>query len=464
VTYNREEKVESFQFDDAGEEVGYISLMQARVIAIRHAQDNPDIYPSKYAEVLLVWELLSAEVDDDYYHIKLSWRASGRFEGKPGVEEFIINKIGSIEIRQLLDEPLLEPENTATNIDTQTDPPRRRRRVSLRKNQSVSSANHEATDVRRLTNQQLIEIGNHLNRLYKPMPGNGITAWCLLIGHASPSRHSDAQEVAKRYMNLRSLDVDSVFSATSCWHSTPGVEARRFTGNKARYDSKDSPRFGPYKMWCIDHGVDRSTCLNQCLQGLYDEKAQMFMAQAALNMSSSTAEEDIEQDKIPTIGHPPTQVSSEINRSASRRSTSYVTPNSEIVTLPIVRELNTLIGDILVFGSTVTRGEALITTITQVGGTLRVFSPSVTGRSVSLMWDTNIARGTIRVPAATKLRRCLPDATIPINNFRDIMSEIGVDIEQISGLQSLAVPENRMIEVLGRLTPVIRQLATFYEG
>lgn len=279
MAYHQEEKIDLNEF---GEEVQYISLMQARLLAIRHAQENSEIYPAKYSGVRLVWELISTDEDDDYYHIKLSWRPSGRFEGKPGVEEFFIDKTGSIELRQLLDEPSL-PDDL-----------------------------------------------------------------------------------------------------------------------------------------------------------------------------------EITQETSSVIEHPTAQTPTKINNHPRSRATQYVAPGSKIVSLPIMRELSGLIGDVLDFGTKMTTGKAMVATITQLGWTLRIFSPSVGVRSVSLMWSTNIDRGTIRVPAADKLRRCLPEATIPIDEFRDIMRGIGVDIETISGLQSLAVAENHMIEVLDQLAPVIRQLATFY--
>ena len=37
-------KEEKFDFTDAGEALGYISLDQARVMALQHARDNRDVY------------------------------------------------------------------------------------------------------------------------------------------------------------------------------------------------------------------------------------------------------------------------------------------------------------------------------------------------------------------------------------------------------------------------------------
>ena len=47
---------EKFDFTGEGEVVDYISLEQARVLAIRHARDKPDFYGASYSGINLVWE------------------------------------------------------------------------------------------------------------------------------------------------------------------------------------------------------------------------------------------------------------------------------------------------------------------------------------------------------------------------------------------------------------------------
>ena len=100
-----EKEEQKFEFDSAGEAVGYISLEQARVLAIRHARDNTDFYGPAYSGVNLVSEVVSQEEGEDYYDIRLSFRPAGRFRGEPGLEQFIIDKTGDIQVRQILDEP-----------------------------------------------------------------------------------------------------------------------------------------------------------------------------------------------------------------------------------------------------------------------------------------------------------------------------------------------------------------------
>ena len=107
MTTNNEDKSDSFEFDSSGEEIQYMSLMKARLFAIRHARENTDIYGPRLSQQTMVWDLSSAEEDDeDYYRIILTFRPAGKFLGTPGLEEFIIDKgSGAIELRQILDEP-----------------------------------------------------------------------------------------------------------------------------------------------------------------------------------------------------------------------------------------------------------------------------------------------------------------------------------------------------------------------
>ena len=92
-------------FTPQGEALGYISLDQARVLAMRTARDNPAFYGPNYPEISLVWEIISQESSEDYYDIKLSFRPAGHYEDTPGIDQFMIEKTGIIRVRQLLAEP-----------------------------------------------------------------------------------------------------------------------------------------------------------------------------------------------------------------------------------------------------------------------------------------------------------------------------------------------------------------------
>ena len=97
---------EKFELTPEGESLGYISLDQARVLAVQHAQQHTDFYGSRYARRELAWEELSAEEGEDYYRIRLSYRPARGFRGEPGVDLLTIDKTGAIELRQILSEPV----------------------------------------------------------------------------------------------------------------------------------------------------------------------------------------------------------------------------------------------------------------------------------------------------------------------------------------------------------------------
>ena len=82
-----------------------VSLEKARLIVLRYAGENTAVYGPDYADAPLVWEVASAESGEEFYYIRLTYRPAGNFEGKPGVEEFITDKEGAIEFRQVLEHP-----------------------------------------------------------------------------------------------------------------------------------------------------------------------------------------------------------------------------------------------------------------------------------------------------------------------------------------------------------------------
>ena len=71
-TGNRDE--ESLEFDSAGEAAAYISLAQARVLALRAAVETPGAYGRRYRRVSMAFTVLSAEETEDHYVITVSFR------------------------------------------------------------------------------------------------------------------------------------------------------------------------------------------------------------------------------------------------------------------------------------------------------------------------------------------------------------------------------------------------------
>ena len=100
-----EQNDEKLEFTAQGETLGYISLDQARALALQHARDNREFY-GRFADRDLVWEVIGVDETEDYYEVRLSYRPAGTFRGGPGVEQFTIDKTGSIEFRQVISQPV----------------------------------------------------------------------------------------------------------------------------------------------------------------------------------------------------------------------------------------------------------------------------------------------------------------------------------------------------------------------
>lgn len=100
------EKEDKFDaFTAAGESLGYISLDQARVLAMRTAREVPGAYGRSFRNVTMAFEVVSSEETEDHYVVTMSLRPEGEFAGNPGQEQFFIEKEGTVAHRQVLAVP-----------------------------------------------------------------------------------------------------------------------------------------------------------------------------------------------------------------------------------------------------------------------------------------------------------------------------------------------------------------------
>ena len=100
-----EDSVQDQSSQPAGSGGGFVSLDQAREVALGHARDNRDIYGRRYRRQELAWQVLSEDEREDAYYIRLSYQPAQRFQGEPGVEAFTINKTGAVHSRSILSQP-----------------------------------------------------------------------------------------------------------------------------------------------------------------------------------------------------------------------------------------------------------------------------------------------------------------------------------------------------------------------
>ncbi|MCH7622049.1 MAG: hypothetical protein IH870_09140, partial [Chloroflexi bacterium] len=96
-----DEKEDKFDFTAEGEALGYISLEQARLLAMQTARDNPGNYGTQFSDVPMVFDLVDQEDGEDYYIVTLSLRPEGDFAGTAGQEQFFIQKEGAVAYRQV---------------------------------------------------------------------------------------------------------------------------------------------------------------------------------------------------------------------------------------------------------------------------------------------------------------------------------------------------------------------------
>lgn len=105
VADDGEKEEEKFEFTPEGESLGYISLDQAEVLAMRTAREAPDAYGRRFRNVPMAFEVAGEEETEDHYRITISFRPEGEFAGRPGREQFFIEKEGAIALRQVLSLP-----------------------------------------------------------------------------------------------------------------------------------------------------------------------------------------------------------------------------------------------------------------------------------------------------------------------------------------------------------------------
>jgi hypothetical protein len=80
------------KFEFTPELEGYISLDEARVLALQHARDNREVY-GRYAAATLVFEVVDAGETEDFYEVTLSYLPAGNFQA-PGTERITIIRLG----------------------------------------------------------------------------------------------------------------------------------------------------------------------------------------------------------------------------------------------------------------------------------------------------------------------------------------------------------------------------------
>lgn len=93
---------ENFKFTAEGEALGYIGMEQAQVRAMQVATETPGDYGAAYSGIPMAFDVARSEDREDHYVVTLSFRPQGDFCGRPGQEQFFIEKEGTVAHRQVL--------------------------------------------------------------------------------------------------------------------------------------------------------------------------------------------------------------------------------------------------------------------------------------------------------------------------------------------------------------------------
>ena len=101
---DKDNEQEKFDFTSEGE--GYISLAEARVLAVRAAVETPGDYSRNFRRLTMVFEVVESGEDEDFFTVTLSFRPQRNFAGTPGQEQFVVGKEGTIAVRQVLSLPI----------------------------------------------------------------------------------------------------------------------------------------------------------------------------------------------------------------------------------------------------------------------------------------------------------------------------------------------------------------------
>ncbi len=81
---DEEKQEDKFDFTPQGEAVGFVTLDQARLIAIQRAREESGNYGPSWQSIPMVFEVVDAEETEDDYSLILSFHPEGEFTGTPG--------------------------------------------------------------------------------------------------------------------------------------------------------------------------------------------------------------------------------------------------------------------------------------------------------------------------------------------------------------------------------------------
>ncbi len=143
------------------------------------------------------------------------------------------------------------------------------------------------------------------------------------------------------------------------------------------------------------------------------------------------------------------------------QSWNYVHPDERLEQEPLVSALVERLPDRIISGTPpLPQGKLLLSTTTQKGWTLRVYShASKTDRSFSVMWNPAVGGGVVRVPSQARLDHYLPKGSAAFDYGSWLKEAFAVDISSLGEAQNLPVPEFSLLERADDLAALLDALS-----
>ena len=103
-----------FGLTPEGEIQPNIPIENAIITALNYARDDPGTYGHPFAERQMVFEVDEESESMDFYSIRLAFQPASRFQGSPGIQQFFIDKTGTIRLHKIIKLPC--PDTPMSNL------------------------------------------------------------------------------------------------------------------------------------------------------------------------------------------------------------------------------------------------------------------------------------------------------------------------------------------------------------
>lgn len=138
----------------------------------------------------------------------------------------------------------------------------------------------------------------------------------------------------------------------------------------------------------------------------------------------------------------------------------YASPAEDFQTEPLLIAIAQRLGDRLIFGKPPPPpGQLVVSTITQKGWTLRVYSKIAAGRSASVLFNQSVGGTSVLIPSSLHLQRYLPNGGAVEEYVAFVRTALQVDLTMLAKDRRASMPESRLVEQADALATHLGALA-----